>query len=185
MKIHSVFGGIGKTLGGRNYRYYWIGTFISILGFWIHKLALAWLTWELTKSPFWLGMVGFAALFPSFIFSPFSGALADRFGMRLVAYYSIVASGLLALLLGILVSLEMATIEIVLILTFLQGTGLAFDLPARQGLVNLLVKKEDLSSAIALNTTTFHIGAFIGPAIFGLLLHTQTIECILFSLKSL
>ena len=70
-----------------------------------------------------------------------------------LSYPSIVASGLLALLLGILVSLEMATIEIVFVLTFLQGTGLAFDLPARQGLVNLLVKKEDLSSAIALNTT--------------------------------
>ena len=181
MKIHGVFGGIGKTLGVRNYRYYWIGSFISILGFWIHKLALAWLTWELTKSPFWLGMVGFAALFPSFIFSPFSGALADRFGMRLVAYYSIVASGLLALLLGILVSLEMATIEIVFVLTFLQGTGLAFDLPARQGLVNLLVKKEDLSSAIALNTTTFHIGAFIGPAIFGFLLEFLSIQWVFYA----
>ena len=142
-------------------------------------MALAWLR-GLTKSPFWLGMVGFA-LFPSFIFSPFSGALADRFGMRLVAYYSIVASGLLALLLGILVSLEMATIEIVFVLTFLQGTGLAFDLPARQGLVNLLVKKEDLSSAIALNTTTFHIGAFIGPAIFGFLLEFLSIQWVFYA----
>ena len=101
--------------------------------------------------------------------------------MRLVAYYSIVASGLLALLLGILVSLEMATIEIVFVLTFLQGTGLAFDLPARQGLVNLLVKKEDLSSAIALNTTTFHIGAFIGPAIFGFLLEFFSIQWVFYA----
>ena len=75
----------------------------------------------------------------------------------------------------------MATIEIVFVLTFLQGTGLAFDLPARQGLVNLLVKKEDLSSAIALNTTTFHIGAFIGPAIFGFLLEFFSIQWVFYA----
>ena len=103
MNYKSALGGIGQALSNRNYRYYWIGTFVSILGFWIHKLALGWLTWELTTSPFWLGIVGFAALFPSFILAPFAGAIADRYGMRKVASYAILLSGICAFLLGLLV----------------------------------------------------------------------------------
>ena len=176
MNLKTAFGGISQALGKRNYRYYWIGTFVSILGFWVHKLALGWLTWELTSSPFWLGIVGFSALFPSFILAPFAGAIADKFGMRLVANYAIILSGVSAFLLGALVYLDATSIEMVCILTLVQGMALAFDLPARQGLVYYLVERENLSSAIALNTTTFHIGAFIGPALFGLVVRFMGME---------
>ena len=176
MNYKSALGGIGQALSNRNYRYYWIGTFVSILGFWIHKLALGWLTWELTTSPFWLGIVGFAALFPSFILAPFAGAIADRYGMRKVASYAILLSGICAFLLGLLVYLEAISVQIVCIFTILQGVGLAFDLPARQGLVNFLVERKNLSSAIALNTTTFHVGAFIGPVLFSLVIKFAGME---------
>ena len=142
----SAFGGIGQALGNRNYRYYWIGTFVSILGFWIHKLALGRLTWELTASPFWLGIVGIAALIQSFILAPFAGAIADKFGMRIVASYAIILSGISAFLLGLLVYLGATSIEIVCAFTLVQGVALAFDLPARQGLVNFLVERNILSS---------------------------------------
>jgi len=176
MDYKSALGGIGQALSNKNYRYYWIGTFVSILGFWVHKLALGWLTWELTNSPFWLGLVGFAALFPSFILAPFAGAIADRYGMRKVASYAILLSGISAFILGLLVYLDTISIQIVCIFTILQGAGLAFDLPARQGLVNFLVERRNLSSAIALNTTTFHIGAFIGPVLFSLIIKFAGME---------
>ena len=105
---------------------------MSILGFWVHKLALGWLTWELTSSPFWLGIVGFSALFPSFILAPFAGAISDKFSMRLVANYAIILSSVSAFLLGALVYLDATSIEIVCVLTLVQGMALAFDLPTRK-----------------------------------------------------
>lgn len=176
MNIASILGGAGQALASRNYRVYWIGNAASIFGFWVHKLALGVLTWELTSSPLWLGLIGFGALFPSFILSPFAGALADRFGMRKIASFALIISGLGAGLLGFAVLLDIHTIELILVLTILQGIGLAFDLPARQGLVPILIDRSVLSSAIALNTTTFHLGATLGPGLFALLILYANIE---------
>ena len=176
MKYTYIFGGVGRALSVKNFRIYWVGNLISILGFWVHKLALGWLTWELTYSPFWLGAIGFATLFPPFVLSPFTGAVADRFGMRRIAYYALGLSFCSASLLGFLVSFDLVTINLLFLISCLQGTALAFDLPARQGLVNLLIERADLSSAIAINTTTFHIGGFVGPAIFALVVRYLELE---------
>jgi len=85
VNLGRITGGAGQVLASRNYRIYWLGNSFSILGFWMHKLALGVLVWEMTSSPLWLGVIGFAALFPAFILSPFSGAVGDRFGMRKTA----------------------------------------------------------------------------------------------------
>lgn len=166
MNLGRITGGAGQVLASRNYRIYWLGNSFSILGFWMHKLALGVLVWEMTSSPLWLGVIGFAALFPAFILSPFSGAVGDRFGMRKTAIFALLVAGTSAAVLGITVLMDMHNIWIVVLLTALQGIGFAFDLPARQGLVPILVDRPVLSAAIALNTTTFHLGATIGPGLF-------------------
>ena len=163
------FGGAGEALSNRNYRYYWLGNAVSILGFWLHKLALGVFTWHLTESPFWLGAVGFAALFPAFIMAPYAGAVADRFGMRRVASLALLVGAAAALGMGLFAINGGTNIVVVFAFAAVQGVALAFDLPARQGLVPALVARSNLSSAIALNTTTFHLGAFVGPALFGVL----------------
>jgi len=165
----APFGGAGEALSSRNFRYYWMGNGLSILGFWLHKLALGVFTWELTESPFWLGAIGFAALFPAFILSPYAGAVADRFGMRRISSLALLVGAAAALGLWGFVLSGGTDIAIVFALTIVQGVSLAFDLPARQGLVPTLVARSNLSSAIALNTTTFHMGAFVGPALFGVM----------------
>ena len=91
MVASTAFGGASKALSNRKFRYYWVGNTLSILGFWLNKRALGVFTWELTASPFWLGAVGFAALFPAFALSPYTAAIADRFGMRRVSCLALLA----------------------------------------------------------------------------------------------
>jgi len=164
--LDALIGGAGKALASRNYRIYWSGGVFSILGFWMHKLALSVLVWEITHSLLWLGVIGFVALFPAFILSPFSGAVGDRFGMRKTAMIALTIAGTSAAVLGIVVLMDKHNVWIVLVLTTIQGLAFAFDLPARQGLVPLLVERPVLSAAIAVNTTTFHLGATVGPGLF-------------------
>ena len=168
MSIKARFGGISRAFDSQNYRYYWIGGSVSILGFWFSKLALGLLAWQLTYSPFWLGIIGFSAAFPAAVFSPFAGAIADRYGLRRVALFALFGSAFIAFTIGFLTYSNRITIEVLTILVLLQGVMLAFDLPARQALVYYIVQKRDLSSAIAINTTTFHLGAFIGPGLFAI-----------------
>ena len=166
MASESKFGGIGRVLQHRNYRCYWMGGTASILGFWLHKLALGVLTWQLTESPLWLGIIGFSATFPAAVLAPFAGAVADRHGLRKTAIIALSASSINAFTIGLLTYLGEMTVELLAVMVLLQGCTLAFDLPARQALVHHIVPRGDLSSAIALNTTTFHLGAFVGPMLF-------------------
>ena len=165
----SRFGGIGRALQNQNYRYYWMGGALSILGFWLAKLALGLLTWQLTHSPLWLGIIGFLATFPAAFLAPFAGAIADRHGLRKVAMFALLVSALNAFVTGFLTFQELMTIELLAVFVLIQGITLAFDIPSRQALVHYIVPRGDLSSAIALNTTTFHLGAFVGPGVFALL----------------
>jgi len=165
----NKLGGVGRTLQNKNFRYYWMGGAVSILGFWLSKLALGLLTWQLTHSPLWLGIVGFAATFPAAFLAPFAGVIADKFGLRQTAMFALAASSINAFILGILSYSGGMTIEVLSLLVLVQGIGLAFDLPSRLALVHHTVSPNELSSAIALNTTTFHLGAFVGPGIFAVL----------------
>ena len=169
MALSVEFGGISRAFKNQNYRYYWVGGASSILGFWLCKLALGLLAWQLTYSPLWLGIIGFSATFPAAAFAPFAGAVADRYGLRKVALFALAASALVSFIIGIFVYLDLMEIELLSALVLIQGVALAFDLPSRQALVYYAVPRGDLSSAIALNTTTFHIGAFVGPGLFALL----------------
>ncbi len=128
MALKKHFGGIGRVFKNQNYRYYWVGGATSILGFWLSKLALGLLTWQLTHSPLWLGVIGFSATFPAAFFAPFAGAIADRYGLRKIALFALAASAIISFIIGIFTYFDVMTIEFLTILVLIQGVTLAFDL---------------------------------------------------------
>jgi MFS family permease len=166
----SVFGGIARALSHRMYRRYWTANAISTVGRWVFRTALAWLTWELTESPAWLGIVAFTEIFPMVLLSVFAGAVADRIGplrlMRVVQLAICIASGVFAAL----VLAGLANIWLVLVLAGVYGVLEALSTPPRISYVHSLVPKEDLSAAIALGSAMFNASRVLGPAIAGGLL---------------
>lgn len=166
MATPSPSGGIGRVLSQRNYRLYFIGNSVSILGFWVYRAAIGWLTWELTGSPAWLGIIGFVSTAPAVFVAPLAGAVADRFGLRRVATLALAFNAVNGSVLAFLAFAGLVSVEVILLIALLHGLAVAFDLPARVALVPDLIDKGDLSAAIALNSAVFHAGAFVGPALF-------------------
>ncbi len=161
------FGGVGRAFRNQNYRRYWFGLAISTIGFWMFRVALGWYTWELTNSPAWLGIIGFSSLIPVLVFGPIAGALADRVGHKRVAMSSMVLSSITALSIAYLIVADLMTIHVLFVTATLLGCIISFDFPARQAMVSQLVERQELSAAIALNMSTFHVGSFIGPIVGG------------------
>lgn len=168
--LTRVFGGIGTALSHPVYRNYWIGVSVQIIGRWMLKVAIGWLTWELTKSTVWLGIVAGAETFPLIIFSLVGGAVADKIGYLRIMWVSQLALGALAALFAVLVLIDLITIEGVVVLTAVMGSLEAVSGPARLSIVNALVPKKDLSAAIALGSASFNVGRVVGPAIAGALI---------------
>jgi MFS family permease len=163
-------GGIGRAFSSRNYRTYWIGNAPSLVGTWAHRVAVGWLTWELTGSAMWLGVIAFAELFPTMIIAPIAGAIADRGDFKRLMMVCQMLSALQAALLAGFVYTGQITIEIVFGLTLVLGTILGFHTPIRMALVPSLVEREELSAAIALSAATFNGARFVGPAIAGVVI---------------
>ena len=159
-----------SALRNPNYRIYFIGTGISSIGTWVHRIAQDWLVLELTNSGTALGIVVSAQFLPGFFFSLFGGTLADRLDRR-KALMTISAFGaLIALTLGTLVILERATVISVVIAAFLLGTCTALDGPIRQSYYVILVGEKVLPNALALNSMNINIGRLIGPLLSGILI---------------
>lgn len=165
-----MFGGISRALSDRVYRRYWAGNAISTLGRWFHRVAVAWLTWEVTESTSWLGIVAFADTFPMVVFSIFGGAIADRIGYLRVMRVAQFATACVAALFAILALSGQITIGLIVVLTVFHGSLEALTVPARMSMVNRLVQKRDLSAAIALGSATFNAARFLGPALSGALI---------------
>lgn len=164
------FGGIGRAFRSRNFRIYCSGAIVSLIGFWVHRVAIGWLTWELTESAAWLGVISFAELFPTVVVSPLAGAFADRSDYRLQMIAAQALAGVLAAVLAGLTFSGLITIELLLALSILQGLIIAFNHPARLAMVPSLVDAKDLSAAIAVNSATFNGARFIGPAVAGVII---------------
>lgn len=165
-----AFSGIARALSNRSYRLYASGSAISLVGFWLQKVAVGWLTWELTGSSTWLGVVAIADAVPATILAPITGVLADRVErirlIRLTQFAQVVQAGALATL-SIAGRLHIETLLcLVVVLGFIQ----AFAQPVRLSLVPSLVRVEDMSSAVALNSSLFNLARFIGPVIAGFLI---------------
>lgn len=155
----------------RNYRLYFSGQSISLIGTWMQKTAVSWVIYAETHSKFMLGLSLFASLFPSFVFSFLGGVVSDRYNRYKVLLITQVASMVQALLLTALIFFKNFSVWEIIALSALLGLINAFDVPARQSLVyDMVDNKEDLPNALALNSSMVNLSRLIGPGIAGLVL---------------
>lgn len=161
----------GRTFAAlrhRNYRLWFFGQMISLFGTWMQATAQGFLVYQLTGSPAYLGIVGFAAGVPSWIFTLYGGVVADRFSRRTLLLITQSTMMALAFLLAGLVFTGLVQPWHIIALAFALGVANAFEAPARLAFVRELVDREDMTNAIALNATMFNMGSFAGPAVAGL-----------------
>src|SRR5271157_3050966 len=158
-----------RALQYRNFRLFFGGQLISLVGTWMQNVAQAWLVYRLTGSSFLLGAVGFAGQIPVFLMAPVGGIFADRKNRQHVVIATQTVSMLLAFILAGLTLTRLVQVWHVMLLAALLGVVNAFDIPARQSFIVDMVGKEDLINAIALNSSMFNGARVIGPAIAGLL----------------
>jgi MFS family permease len=151
-----------------NYRLWFFGQMVSLMGTWMQATAQGFLVYELTRSPEFLGYVGFAAGAPTWLFMLYGGLIADRMSRRTLLVITQVFMMLLALILAGLTFLNWVQPWQIILFAFLLGVANAFDAPTRQAFVVEMVDREDLTNAIALNSTMFNSATAVGPAIGGL-----------------
>ena len=163
----ASLGTLSRALSHRNARIFFGASLTAWTGLWMHRIAVSWLAWELTGSAFWVGMVAFCDLAPAVVASPLAGAVADRADRLRMTLWSQAAIGLNAALIAVLVAGGWMTIGVLLVLEVLGGIAASFAQPARQSLMPGLVPRADLPAAVALNSLTFNVARFIGPALAG------------------
>ena len=162
-----------RAFRGRNYRLYFVGQSVSLIGTWMQKTAVSWVIYSLTHSTFMLGLTLFASLFPSFLFSMIGGVVSDRYNRYRVLLTTQAASLVQAVLLAVLILLKHYNVWEILSLSVVLGIINAFDVPARQALVYEMVdNKEDLPNALALNSSMVNLSRIIGPALAGIVLES-------------
>lgn len=157
------------VLRHRNFALFWFSLVISHSGTWMQILVVGWLTDEMTRSAFWVGMVAAARGVPMVVLPFFGGVVADRMDRRTLLWITQVSQALLGLLLAIIVAADVAQVWHFAVIAMLASIAGAFDQPTRQAIVPALVPREDLRKAIALHAVVFTGGALLGPAIAGLL----------------
>lgn len=163
-------GGMFRSLRHRNYRLFFMGHSVSLIGNWLQWAAMNWLVFELTGSPRWLGIVGFCRISILFV-APFAGILADRFERRKLVVITQALATIQPFLLGFLTLTGLINEWCIVALSIYAGIIAAFDIPVRQSLtVELVGNKADLGNAIALNSSMVNGARLIGPAIAGLLI---------------
>ncbi len=164
-------GRIFRTLKSRNYRLFFAGQGVSLVGTWMQQVALSWLVYRLTDSVFLLGVVGFAGQFPTFVVSPFAGVLSDRWNRHRTLILTQSLSMVQALMLAGLVLTGAVAVWHIILLSLLLGCVNALDIPTRQSFViHMIEDKKDLGNAIALNSAMFNAARFVGPSMAGILI---------------
>jgi MFS family permease len=156
-----------RALRNPNFRLFWSGNFLSNIGTWMQNVAQGWLVLSLTGSAFWLGVVGFAGSIPFLMFTLFGGVIADRVNKRRLLLVTQSIMMLLAFALAALAWLKIITVWEVVTLAFLNGMAMAMNAPSYQALVPKLVRREDLTNAIALNSAQFNMSRILGPTLGG------------------
>ncbi|RKY33317.1 MAG: MFS transporter [Candidatus Omnitrophota bacterium] len=158
-----------SSLKLKAFRIYWLGMFISLIGTWIQIVAQSWLVFQLTKSEFLLGLVGFLTHIPVFFLSLFGGVMADRANRKVILMVTQVSFMLMAFVLAFLTQRGLITPLQIMFIAVLNGIIMAFDAPSRQAVVVNLVDKKNLLNAIALNSVAFNSSRIIGPVLAGIL----------------
>jgi MFS family permease len=160
-----------RSLKSRNFKLFFYGQSISLIGTWMQKTAVSWLVYQLTGSALLLGVVGFVSLIPSLLLSPYAGSLVDRHNRYRILVITQVASMMQAVALAGIIFFGYHNILLIILLSLIQGVINAFDMTCRQSLmVEMVDDKEDLPNAIALNSTMVNFARIAGPAVAGIIL---------------
>ena len=192
LKSPAKFRRMFRSLSYRNFRLFFLGQGLSLVGTWMQMIAVGWLAYELTAGEpegvraIWLGIVGFVGRIPTFIFAPLGGVFVDRWDRWSVVFVTQIMAMIQAALLAAFTLLHVITLAQLILLSLMLGLINVFDIPGRQSfMVETVEKPSDLSNAIALNSSIFNIARIIGPAIGGVLLKTVgTGFCFLFNAVS-
>lgn len=158
------------ALSVRNYRYFWTGQLVSVMGTWMQSAAQSWLVLTLTDSPFLLGLIGVVQFTPVLLLSLFAGVYIDRFPKKTILLFTQTTSMILAFILALLVFTGRVEYWHILLLSLGLGIVKTIDIPARQSFMIELVGKNVLLNAIALNSTAFNLARIAGPAMAGFLM---------------
>jgi MFS family permease len=167
LRRHISFRQTFTSLRHPNYRLWFWGQLVSLFGTWMQTTAQGFLVYELTRSPAYLGYVGFASGIPTWLFMAYGGVFADRASRRRVLIATQSAMMVLAFVLAALTFLRLVQPWHIVLLAFFLGAANAFDAPARHAFVPDMVPREDLTNAIALNSTIFNSAIAVGPAVAG------------------
>jgi MFS family permease len=160
-----------RSFRHRNFRLFFSGQSISMIGTWMQRIAVGWLVYRLTNSAFLLGIVGFSSQIPTFLLAPFAGVLADRRNRHRILVLTQTLAMVQALILSLLVLFQLIAIWHIIVLSIVLGIINAFDMPTRQSFMMEMVEdKNDLSNAIALNSTMVNAARLLGPSVAGILI---------------
>ena len=160
-----------RALVHKNYRLFFTGQSISLIGTWMTRIATSWLVYRLTGSALLLGVVGFAGQIPSFVLAPLAGVLVDRWNRHRLLVATQVLALLQSLALAVLALTGLIKIWHIIVLSVFQGLINAFDMPARQAfVVEMVERREDLANAIALNSSMVNAARLLGPSIGGVVI---------------
>src|SRR5262252_9404230 len=162
---------IFRALSHRNYQLFFAGQSISLIGTWMTRIATSWLVYRLTGSALLLGVVGFSGQIPSFVLAPFAGVLVDRWNRHRLLVVTQILALVQSLALAVLTLAGVIKIWHVIALSVFQGLINAFDMPARQAfVVEMVERREDLSNAIALNSSMVNAARLLGPSLAGVII---------------
>ncbi|MDA0784669.1 MAG: MFS transporter [Proteobacteria bacterium] len=164
------FGAVGDVMRHRSFRIYLIGHIPNVVGTWVVRISISWLAWELTKSGFWVGAVAAADALPGLLLGPIGGVMADRMDRRKIAIATQVGLVVISILLTIFTFAGLMTIWLLLAMALARGITFSFWQPVRLALMPNLVPRSEISTAIALNSSTFNAAQFVGPALAAVLL---------------
>lgn len=177
LPLHAALGGLKRgfaALGVRNYRLYWTGQVVSLIGTWMQQVSLPWLVLVLGGSGLQLGFVAVLQFGPAMVLAPFGGVLADRIDKRRALIASQVAAAGQAFILFLLTFTGVVEIWMVFVMAFVLGMVNAVDMPLRQALAADLVPRHILANAIALNSMAFNSARIVGPALAGMIIAVGT-----------
>ena len=158
---------IARALRHRDFRLFWAGNFLSNIGTWMQNIAQGWLVLQLTNSPFWLGVVGFAASFPILLFALIGGVIADHVNKRKLLIVTQSAMMIFAFIMAALAYFKVITVGEIVLLALGTGIAMSLNTPSYQALMPQLVPREDLTNAIAINSAQFNMSRVLGPTIGG------------------
>jgi MFS family permease len=169
-----------RALRHRDFRIFWVGLVVSVIGSWMQNAAQAWLVYDLTGSPLWLGVIGACGSLPLLFLTLPAGVLADRLPKRNILLFTQTMAMLQAFVLALLVYTGKVQVWHVMVLAGLLGVVNALDMPTRHAMVMELASREDLFNAVSLNSSAFNAGRIVGPAIGGVLIaEVGTATCFL------